>query len=449
MQTVSRVSVLSLYQAAVATEQFQALAKRYLRKAWFFTLSVTCWLMIRQRLEGSGTLQEALDAFVRGECDPLLTRAQRRRAAKASSSTGALSQSRSNMPVQGMRMVVKTLGESLLQQVAGEEQGDPILLLDGSSAQMPHTEELVKQYPPATNQHGASHWPVLRMVVMHDLQSGLAALPAYGPMYGPKATSEQQLAEELLDQVRVGTTIIADRNFGIFAIAYACAKRKLNPIVRLTASRAKVINGGPLKPGLVRDVVWRPSRYDRQAHPDLPPDAEVRGRLIVQLVAGYRDLLYLFTTAEGDVDQIIARYGKRWNIETDLRSIKTVLKMARLTSQSKAMVEKEMLAAIAAYNLVRAVMVIAAKEAGLGPRSLSFCGVLSLVKAFWQDLMSPLGDRHAHKQVARMIHYAGQRKLPKRKQARSFPRQIWRPGYRFPFRTAVPAQKAQTEHKPA
>ena len=40
-------------------------------------------------------------------------------------------------------------------------------LLDGSSMRAPHTPELCKAYPPGSNQHGESHWPLLRVLVAH------------------------------------------------------------------------------------------------------------------------------------------------------------------------------------------------------------------------------------------------------------------------------------------
>ena len=45
---------------------------------------------------------------------------------------------------------------------------------------------LRKAYPPAKNQHGRAHWPILRMVVLHELETGLAEVPQWGPMYGAK-----------------------------------------------------------------------------------------------------------------------------------------------------------------------------------------------------------------------------------------------------------------------
>ena len=45
--------------------------------------------------------------------------------------------------------------------------------------------ELVQAFPPASNQHGKSHWPVMRLVVLHDLETGLAERPYWGPLNGP------------------------------------------------------------------------------------------------------------------------------------------------------------------------------------------------------------------------------------------------------------------------
>ena len=60
---------------------------------------------------------------------------------------------------------------------------------------MAHTPSLIEQFPPPSNQHGAGHWPVVRVLVAHDLRTGLAMRPEWGPMSGPNAVSEQQLLE--------------------------------------------------------------------------------------------------------------------------------------------------------------------------------------------------------------------------------------------------------------
>ncbi|MDQ2899602.1 MAG: transposase, partial [Acidobacteriota bacterium] len=55
-------------------------------------------------------------------------------------------------------------------------------------------------------------------------------------------------------------------------------------------------------------------------------------------------------------------YGLRWNIETDLRSLKRIVRLHPIAVKSKAMMEKELIMAAGAYNLVRAVMSMAAQR---------------------------------------------------------------------------------------
>ena len=157
-------------------------------------------------------------------------------------------------------------------------------------------------------------------------------------------------------------------------------------LLRLTQARATAFRI-PLPDGTDRWVDWKPSRWDRKAHPDLPLDACVRGRLIVRQVCPSDRSgpirLYLFTTLTLPAGQILELYGQRWNIETDLRSLKQTVGLYMLNCKNPAMVAKEFMVGVTAYNLVRAVMQAAARSANLPPRSLSFSGT--------QDVLSTRG----------------------------------------------------------
>ena len=85
-------------------------------------------------------------------------------------------------------------------------------------------------------------------------------------------------------------------------------------------------------------------------------------------------------------------YRARWQIELDLRSIKTSMRMDVLRCKSPQMVEKEIAVYLLAYNLVRAVMAQAAYLGRVLPRQLSFKGALQLLNAFAENLRHcPLG----------------------------------------------------------
>lgn len=67
-----------------------------------------------------------------------------------------------------------------------------------------------------------------------------------------------------------------------------------------------------------------------------------------------------------------ALYKSRWNVELDLRAIKTTLGMEILSCKTPAMVNKEIWVYLLAYNLIRLLMAQAALFADCLPRQLSF-----------------------------------------------------------------------------
>src|SRR5205085_4170346 len=227
-----------------------------------------------------------------------------------------------------------------------------------------------------------------RVLVAHDLQTGLAMRPEWGPMNGDQAVSEQALLERAIDRLPERAIVIGDPNFGVFSVAYAATQRQHPVVLRLTIERARSLAGGELHHGIDRALVWRPSRFDRQKHPGVPADACVPGHLRVRQVqpdGGEPFLLALFTTLSS-TDECFQEYGKRWNIETDLRTLKSTLCLDQLTCSTPDMVAREIDMGIAAYNLVRAMIGIASEQSGLPPRGYSFTKVRRIMEIFGPDL---------------------------------------------------------------
>lgn len=285
----------------------------------------------------------------------------------------------------------------------------------------------------------------MRIVVFHDVFSGLALRPGWGAMNGATATSEQALAEQAVDRLPGDAVVLGDGNFGIFAFAYAVEQSQRPMVLRLTQARAQKILGSPLVEGTERKVVWRASRWDRAAHPQLPEEASGEGRVMVcGNPSRPAELLCLFTTLDVARAEILGIYKLRWNVETDLRSLKRTVGLHQLSSQSLDMVEKELLLAMAAYNLIRAVMCLAARRANLTPRQLSFSFVQTVVEAAPPGLDGAVTEQEYQWRLDRMLRYAAQGKLPQRSQRRSYPRAVWGRGVHFPTR-----QKTSEKERPS
>jgi len=125
-------------------------------------------------------------------------------------------------------------------------------------------------------------------------------------------------------------------------------------------------------------------------------------------------LLYFFTTLDLGWEQILQLYGQRWDVETDIRSLKHMLHLDMLRCQSPDMIAKELILAITGYNLVRAVMKEAAQQKGLNPRRLSFSRSQDVVECGSARLgRSPVAGR-IPRPGARMIQRVACCKLPDR-----------------------------------
>lgn len=356
-----------------------------------------------------------------------------------SGNTAAYNQARQKLPLAVVKQSCDRIFDKLMERMtsACAPVSRRAFFLDGSSMRLTYSPAVIKHFPPASNQHGESHWPVMRVLVAHDLQTGLAMRPEWGPMYGPNAVGEQQLLETSIGRLPLGATLIGDSNFGVFSVAWTATQKKYPVLFRLTLQRAERLAGEPLKDRIEREVVWKPSREDRRRHPDLPPDACVKGRLIVRQVEPDNGaapfLLALFTTLPDPVEEIQKLYGQRWNIETDLRTLKSQLRMEQLSCATPEMAAKEIEMGIAAYNLVRAVICLAAQQSGLPPREYSFTRAARIVESFAPKISSAANEKEAQRHFDRMMYFLQQAKLPRRKR-KSYPRAAWAIAKKYPKR---------------
>jgi hypothetical protein len=431
-----------LYQRAVGEvrlAQMPQVQSAFIREgplsAW-----VVIWLIIFQRLHGKGTLSVAVRELLTGPVGAFVRGPGGAPPESLSANTSAYSQARSKLPVEVAEKVSDWIFEALLEQPQVLPGLDlPMFLLDGSSILLPHTPDLVERYPPARNRHGVSHWPVMRLVVAHDVVSALAVRPCFGPMYGVGAVSEQGLTKEIVARLPAGCGVLGDRNFGVFSMAWHATTQEHPCLFRLTEVRAGKLNGGVAPcAGTDKQIHWVPSREDRRNNPEIPACAFVSGRLLTFKVRdsdGKWQKLYFFTTLTLPSEQILTLYGYRWNIETDLRSLKREVRLHMLDARSPAMVTKELVLGVAAYNLTRAAINQAASALNLNPRQFSFSLAQDTLNAFLPAFAQATGDAERQQIMQQMLRVFAQSTLPRRHKRPSPPRTTWPRPRTFPTRT--------------
>jgi putative transposase len=446
---VPTAEVMSLYLRLVPAAYFTRLREQQqLRRLnnRVYSDTVVIWLMVVQRLHAAGTLETAVLELMRGLPAPFWPRPCKRlrdcaKDGQLSGHTASYNAARQQFPLAVVEGSTDHVFGQLLEQMGGPGTVGQrkAFFVDGSSMRLPHNPALAESYPPGSNQHAKFHWPTVRIVVAHDVYSGLAMRPEWGAMYGKDAVSEQQLLERAIQRLPAGSVVLGDANFGVFSTAWDATRRGYPVVLRLTATRAKALAGQALCDGMDRRICWKPSRDDRRRHAQLPSDACIEGRLIVRQVhPNNRNepfLLALFTTLSEGPDALLELYGRRWYIETDLRSLKQTLRLDQLTSTTVEMVAKEIDVAILAYNLVRAVIGMAAQKADLPPRGFSFTRVLHVVNTFAPLIAGAPDPQQAQRLFDKMMYYVGQAKLPRRTRKRSpYPRAVWPQPRKFPKR---------------
>ncbi len=343
-----------------------------------YTTYLTLWMLILQRLGGGKSL-EGVVKDVLAYSRELLPPNKRVSEGTLSQSSAAYSNARQRLELRTVEYLAERVSQSLIETATPIFDNQLTFLIDGTTITLSPTPELQAAFPPATNQHGETVWPVAMLLVAHELCSGVALPPEIGAMYGEHNTSEAAQAKAIAERLPPGAIMMADSGFGIFGVVYHVVGTGHPILFRMTKSRFKPLRR---RATLVEDfdcyrtyeVRWTPSAKDRRSHPELPEDATV-DVFLHEAPLENGETLYLVTTLPLSAIEAGEHYARRYDVEHDIRDIKVALDTENIRAQSVAMVKKELLTSIVAYNLVVQFRRQAASLAGVPPRRLSFTRV--------------------------------------------------------------------------
>lgn len=400
--------------------------------ATVYTPWIVSWLMIYQRLSGAVSLAAAVAELACLE-DDLLPDNKRTRERSLSFNTGAYSRGRDRLKVEVAEAAADEVSATLIAQSPPSLRDRRRFLVDGSTLSLAPTDALRQAFPPAKNQHGESHWPVLRLVTAHELSSGTSLRPEIGQMCGPKAIGEVALSVGLIARLPAASVVIGDRNFGIFAFGWQVRQAGHDILLRLTKIRfqSMVRKAKSVGPGQWK-LTWQPTRWDRKQNPDLPADAMLEVTLHEVQISKHLTL-WLVSSLNESGTALAELYHGRQNIETDLRDLKQTLRLEEIRGQSPEMVRKELAAATIAYNLVILIRRLAAATAQVEPRRLSFSRVWTLVRVLLLQPLEETDPAKVKQRIDQVLRMAGQSKLPNRP-GRNYPREVISRRDKFPPR---------------
>jgi hypothetical protein len=328
--------------------------------------TVTLSMFMRQVLDADGSCQKAVNGWA-AQCmaEGLCVHSVR---------TGAYCRARQRLPLDMVRALTCETGRQLHAQAlpAWRWHGRSVKLVDGTGISMPDTEENQTRYPQPSTQAPGVGFPLARVVAVIGLATGAVLDVAMGPFHG-KGTSELGLLRQLDAVFEPGDVMLADALYCNYFLIATLMAAGVDVLFEQNGARTTDFRRGRSLGTRDHLVSWpkpriRPEWMTPAQYADLPAEltlreARVHHKVLVTTMLDPRAL---------PKPELGALYARRWNVELDLRCIKTTLHMDVLRCQTPAMNEKELWVHLLAYNVIRLLMVQAARDAGVHPRELSF-----------------------------------------------------------------------------
>lgn len=338
-------------------------------------------------------------------------------------SSSAVSKARDRLSVKPLRRLFELTAARWAEAEPGRQfYGRRVFAIDGHLLKTPDAPPNRGQFGLPGASRGESAFPQLRMVALDDLGPRLLRAVRIGSF----KTDERTLIRRLLPDVPQHALVLLDRNFIAWALLWDLVhQRHADFVLRLKHNIQPTIRT-PLGPG---DALGEFSiRNDvRRRRPELP--TTWRLRLVEVQLPGVDEPLRLLTTltdsAAVPAHAIAELYRDRWEQETAMDEIKThLLACATVNhpvafrSQTPQRVLQELYGILLAYNLLRRLMVLAARPTveeptALDPRRLSFTAALERTReAAWD--MARLATPCLRERYARLLHVIRRAQVPLR-----------------------------------
>ena len=405
-----------------------------------YSQAAVVWLGIQQRLTNN-TLQTSLGALIeriREDTSPLnliMRPGKKLRDGHVSLNTGGASRARCRLP----EGIVSELFEAVTVNINEKLKcADNIYLMDGQVLTIARTESNLKEFGKTGNGEGELHFPRMRVVSAHSLSSGVAKKVAIGTWHD----SEVKLGAEVLTGLPKGAVVVMDRFFDKPSFLAKAQELNISVVVRVRDVVAKRLFGNlPKEEAAEKEVLWIPA--DKKLR-----DIKLKGR-IMKFTAqqnGFRTSeFYFFTTAHTlSLKQVADYYRQRVQVESFIRQLKQTLKLFFVRAKKADNIRKEIYIAYLTFNLLRAIMQLAAQQGGVDPQRMSFTATVTLCKSYALSFLRASSKSKQQKLWEQFVEHMNQAKIPKRNKDRSYPRVVKFPRDKYPKRGIV---KAYSEDK--
>ncbi len=309
-----------------------------------------------------------------------------------SEDSSAYCQARKRLPEKLLQRLFGQVAQELEKQVSSDHLwcGRHVKVIDGSTVSMPDTVMNQKAYPQSSSQAEGCGFPIAKIGALFSLATGAAV----ALVINRKNTHDIQLARQIYQFLNPGDVLLGDCAFCSYADLFFIQKHACDAVFRLSPTRKHEIERGRRKPLKSYEAieVWhrpktRPKSLSIEEFTTLPKALTVRVIKYYISSPGFRTKSVILATTLLDSKvypptEIMRLYGLRWQVELDLRHLKTTLDMDILRGKTPEIVRKEIYVHLLAYNLLRTVMWEAGTTHNVDPLRLSLQGTRQLFNNF-------------------------------------------------------------------
>lgn len=281
--------------------------------------------------------------------------------------------------------------------------GHRTFFADGSGCSMPDTAELQNHFGQPGQQRRGCGFPQAHLLAMFDAATGLVVKMIAAPL----RTHDQSQVTQLHPELAAGDVLVADRGFASYVHLTLLLERNLHAVFRahqrqlVSFRRDRRLSGRQARGTVAKRansrLIRKLGRFDQVVEYTRPPQcpdwteadafAALPEKILVRelryrtSVRGFRSRAITLVTTLLSAEQypaaeLAALYRRRWEIETNFAHLKTTMKMDVLRCQSVPGVLKELTMFALVYNLVRLVMLAAARTMKVPVEQLSFVDAL-------------------------------------------------------------------------
>lgn len=331
-------------------------------------------------------------------------------------------QAKAKLPMERLEEIHDAVVEEAEGAIASKDLwcGLPVRIVDATTVLAPDTPANQSAYPQHSSQKPGCGFPLLRLIGLFSLASGLFLTWASGPYQA----HELALLQSLWEHLRPGELLLGDRGFGVWGTLAQCLSRSVHGVFRLRGHRRGDWRRGQRLSKNERLVHWRkpkiqPPYLSAAQWADLPEQITLR---LVRVQISERGLrtrkLILVTTlldASAYPPEALAQlYRLRWDMELSLRHLKTTLQMEQLSCKNPQTVQRELWMHFFIYNLVRRLMLEAARQSGVALQRISFAGALAATRRYGEALFQARTRRQGRALMAQLYRVLAQDLVPER-----------------------------------